>query len=127
MCYIAITCYFLEIFRCPYCDVAIFCGYNCRNNSWYQYHVWECYGLQRNFWNISSPEYVGMRLLFLGAKHKFDIGDEEFQERYDKESDIHASGKFKNPYKYLYRLTYNLKNKSRMDLLHMLTVSVLLL
>lgn len=58
------SCYAV-VFRCVDCDICLFCDEKCRQAAWFQYHRWECYGLQRHFWK-NKLTHTALRMLLLG-------------------------------------------------------------
>lgn len=92
------------VFRCRNCDICLFCNDNCRHAAWIQYHRFECYGLQRHFWE-NDVSFTALRTLLLG------IDTEDFLFGV-----INSSAKHISAYRYIYNSESHMVQKSTKEL-----------
>lgn len=87
----------------------------CRDNSWDEYHKWECEGMMANIWYELGIAFPAVKAIFKGANVGFSTLNATEVENHKK------FGDYSNNYGYFDSLNSHL---SKIDLMPLMSVSI---
>ncbi|CAH1113231.1 unnamed protein product [Psylliodes chrysocephalus] len=93
-----------QFYTCDSCNVCTFCSRKCLTIACKEYHVYECFGLQRHFWSMDDTDYgyISFRILLYGATKDFNTDFTNY-----------SYGNVENNYPFIYGLESHFKDMSR--------------